>query len=234
MIFDDGIISTRTLTLYAVVKGRIKDKLGLILTLLGIVMGRKRFSRYEYGLKKLMRTGSATTAQPPAGSALAEYARYKAGEKVITGNKVTNRQGKVQVAIKPFGVNPANTTFTIVEISGRAEAAKETLVVNPGIFGHSVPGEDDREQNGFVPAAAIILKARGSGTPTPSKITGIPYKKKTTSGSYTIPFGQSGAAGSNYYLSAQTAIILAVQGKDKGDSTSTYSVSFRPERLYRS
>jgi hypothetical protein len=191
----------------------------------------KRFKNLDAALKYLRTPGAGADAigpDAPAGSQLKKYQDYKAGKiKVSYPRTSTSNPGQLdEVAVKPFGLPSTTTARYIVGISRRAKADIAESGLNADALNVSLTDlpEGSTRVIGFTPATATVRIITGTtGTPTPSKITGNSYKKKTAK-SYTYPFGSDADAAS--YSAAKSAIYDAVTNGNENRG-----VSFKPEIL---
>ncbi|HYW21553.1 MAG TPA: hypothetical protein VE956_20070 [Nodularia sp. (in: cyanobacteria)] len=186
----------------------------------------KRFNNLDAALKFLRPVNAAPgTAIPsaPAGTALAQYQDYKAGQVIVTYTRAaTSNPGSIdRIAIKPFALPGASTDTYNVGFTGKGAAAFSTFGLTAALLGHAAPAAGTILSRGFKPAKAVCVNVpTGAGTSTPSKITGQRYNKKAASGR-TFPFGRGTA---DPYSTQKQAILSAV-----ANAGTTLSVSFKPE-----
>ncbi len=179
-------------------------------------MRRRRFNRIKQAIKN-----GAT------GGYLTKYLSYQSGASPITITKVVNRNGTIKKALNPFGDASTSPTPLIVSLTGRAVAAQSGFGATDAVLGLDDVGGTAIRNRGFLPAKAVFTD-RSTGTgPKVSGITGLTYKKPTSSDSYTMPFGQVTNEGEFERQSAITSAVIAL-----ATPTNIKSVSFKPERMY--
>jgi len=195
----------------------------------------KRFSRLKFAVKML----EGTT--PPAGSALANFLLFQAGNPEYTpkpaAGAVEPRGGSIIRGVSPFGkpIGTANANSEKVAISGRA--FNQIAAVGLDATGTGANNlnllETFNNAGSFEPAKiTIFVGASGSGDPTKSTITRLSYKKRVGN-SYTYPFGATGTAPNDHEQTKATVLAAAVAAKDAGDAANSYSCTFKPERFRR-
>jgi hypothetical protein len=190
----------------------------------------KRFKSLKRALV-LIRNGANqdTYVEPPSGSALAEYVKYRKMEKVLDYTRSTDSKQKamIPVAVRPFGYSAA--------VDGISELVRCTI--SQRVLDSSIPAgvkvkcniiEDaaempTRKTVGFMPARATVKKAAGSETPETSKITGIKYNTKKAA-SFTFPYGQKTTPSPEAEVRAD--IVVTVKGLGAG-----FSVGFNSEEF---
>lgn len=154
----------------------------------------KRFRALERALKYIQSPTSVTPVDAPTGSALRLYQDWKGKKRTITYERDTNSNPDkiLRVAVNPFAYEPEATNLAIVAYSQRASTAGvATSMASSGNITLEVP-EGAQNLKGFRPAKATVFIGTGStgGTPEPSSITGIKYKKRPGT-SYSFPYGCS-------------------------------------------
>ncbi len=179
-------------------------------------MRRRRFGRIKQAIKN-----GAT------GGYLTKYLSYQSGASPITITKVVNRNGTVKKAIDPFGNIGTESTTLIVSLTGRAVAAQSGFGATDVILGLKEVNGSAVRNRGFLPAKAVLTDRSTGSAPKLSGITGLSYKKPTSSDSYTVPFGQVGTKAEFEVQADITAAVLAAS-----TTTNIKSVSFKPERMY--
>lgn len=134
---------------------------------------------------------------------------------------------RVLVGIKSFG-KPFTELGYKVRYSGRADAAKTTVVNNGAVFGHEIDESaiiaGFGAKGGFRPAKAIFANKLANPVAVSAannKITGRAYKRRTGE-TYTIPFGKTVAEDSEF--GRQDVILVGANN---------HTVTFTPERLLR-
>jgi hypothetical protein len=179
----------------------------------------KRFSRYEFALK-------AVDGAPPGGSPAGKYRDYKTG---VTKPQYTRENGSnpgslTTVGLKPFGT--VGATIYVAQYSERARGKMGTCGLSDSALGIDSTIPDNATVNpGFVPAKAVVQRRGSGGTPTPSKITGVSYKKGGGAASYTFPMGRKGESGE-----ASSFVGMAGDIRQIIDTQQVpHSVSFKPE-----
>jgi len=193
----------------------------------------KRFSRLKFAVKML----EGTT--PPAGSALANFQLFQAGNPEYTpkpgAGALEPRGGSIVRGVSPFGkpIGTANANSEKVAISGRAFTQVTALGLDAtGTGANNLNLLETFNNAGSFEAAKIIVfvGASGSGDPTRSTITRLSYKKRVGN-SYTYPFGATGTAPNDHEQTKATALAVAIAAKDAGDAANSYSCTFKPERF---
>lgn len=178
---------------------------------------------------------------PPAGSALANFLLYQAGNPQYipkpADGAVEPRGGSIVRGVSSFGkpIGTSNANSEKVAISGRAfnQATAVGLDVT-GTGANNLNLLDTFNNTGNFEAAKIIVfvGAAGSGESAKSTITKLSYKKRAGN-SYTYPFGATGTAPNDHEQTKATALAAAVAAKDAGDTANSYSCTFKPERFKR-
>jgi hypothetical protein len=195
----------------------------------------KRFSRLKFAVKML----EGTT--PPAGSALANFLLFQAGNPEYTpkpgAGAVEPRGGSIIRGVSPFGkpIGAANANSEKVAISGRAFNQVTAVGLDAtGTGANNLNLLETFNNSGSFEAAKItvFLGASGAGDPTRSTITRLQYKKRAGN-SYTYPFGATGTAPNDHEQTKATALAAAIAAKDAGDAANSYSCTFKPERFRR-
>jgi len=195
----------------------------------------KRFSRLKFAVKML----EGTT--PPAGSALANFLLFQAGNPEYTPKPAAGamepRGGSIIRGLNPFGkpIGTANANSQQVTVSGRAFT--QLTVVGLDATGAGANNlnllETFNNSGNFEPAKITIFTgASGSVNATKSTITRLSYKKRVGN-SYTYPFGSTGTAPDNHEQTKAVALAAAIAAKDAADAANSYSCSFKPERFKR-
>lgn len=195
----------------------------------------KRFSRLKFAVKML----EGTT--PPAGSALANFLLFQAGNPEYTPKPAATaleaRGGSIIRGASPFGkpIGTNNANSQKVSMSGRASTQATALGLNTTGTGENNLNLLDTFNNSgnFEPAKiTVFVGATGSGDPTRSTITRLTYKKRAGN-SYTYPFGATGTPPNDHEQTKATALAAAIATKDAGDAANSYSCTFKPERFTR-
>lgn len=195
----------------------------------------KRFSRLKFAVKML--EGST----PPAGSALANFLLFQAGNPEYTpkpaAGAVEPRGGSIIRGVSPFGkpIGTANANSEKVAISGRAFNQITAVGLDAtGSGANNLNLLETFNNSGSFEAAKIIvfMGASGAGDSTRSTITRLQYKKRAGN-SYTYPFGATGTAPNDHEQTKATALAAAIATKDAGDAANSYSCTFKPERFRR-
>ena len=195
----------------------------------------RRFSRLKFAVKML----EGTT--PPAGSALANFLLYQAGNPEYTPKPAATalepRGGSIVRGLSPFGkpIGTGNANSEKVTISGRAFNQITALGLDAtGTGANNLNWLETFNNTGSFEAAKIIVfvGASGSGDPTKSTITRLSYKKRVGN-SYTYPFGATGTAPNDHEQTKATALAAAIAAKDAGDAANSYSCTFKPEKFKR-
>jgi hypothetical protein len=195
----------------------------------------KRFSRLKFAVKML----EGTT--PPAGSALANFLLFQAGNPEYTPRPseaaMEPRGGSIVRGLNPFGkpIGTANANSEKVAITGRA--FNQVTAVGLDATGTGAGNlnllETFNNSGSFEPAKIVVfVGAAGSGDPTNSTITRRTYKKRAGN-SYTYPFGATGTAPNDHEQTKATALAGAIAAKDAADAANSYSCTFKPERFRR-
>ena len=193
----------------------------------------RRFSRLKFAVKML----EGTT--PPAGSALANFLLYQAGNPEYipkpAAGALEPKGGSIIRGVSPFGkpIGTDNANSEKVAITGRA--FNQITAVGLDATGTGANNlnllETFNNSGKFDPAKIIIFTgASGSTEPTKSTITKLNYKKRIGN-SYTYPFGATGTAPNNHEQTKATSLAAAIAAKDAGDATNSYSCTFKPERF---
>jgi len=195
----------------------------------------RRFSRLKYAVKLL----EGTT--PPAGSALANFLLFQAGNPEYTpkpaAGAVEPRGGSIIRGVSPFGkpIGTANANSEKVSISGRAFNQVTAVGLDAsGTGSNNLNLLETFNNSGSFEAAKItvFMGASGSGELTRSTILRTQYKKRAGN-SYTYPFGATGTAPNDHEQTKATALAAAIAAKDADDATNSYSCTFKPERFRR-
>jgi hypothetical protein len=195
----------------------------------------RRFSRLKFAVKML----EGTT--PPAGSALANFLLFQAGNPEYTPKPAATalepRGGSIIRGVSPFGkpIGTANANSEKVAITGRA--FNQVTAVGLDATGTGANNlnllETFNNTGSFEPAKIVVfVGASGSGDPTRSTITRLSYKKRVGN-SYTYPFGATGTAPNDHEQTKATSLAAAIATKDAGDAANSYSCTFKPERFKR-
>lgn len=181
----------------------------------------KRFSRYNFALKAAGGSGAA-------GSALEKYKNYKTGATQPQYNTESwGKPGQMQqIYLSPFSAAPDTRYSAMVGTRARTAITGNTLGVSETDLHFLAAAEGAIVNPGYVPAKAVVTISGTGSTPEQSKITFVTYKKKTGTGSYTLPFGGTLANGNDrIFLNVMQAI------KTKVEAVATRGVSFQPERF---
>lgn len=195
----------------------------------------RRFSRLKYAVKLL----EGTT--PPAGSALANFLLFQAGNPEYTpkpaAGAVEPRGGSIVRGVSPFGkpIGTANANSEKVSISGRAFNQVTAVGLDAtGTGANNLNLLETFNNSGSFEAAKIIvfIGASGPGELTRSTILRTQYKKRAGN-SYTYPFGATGTAPNDHEQTKATALAAAIAAKDAGDAANSYSCTFKPEKFRR-
>ncbi|MEG4634766.1 hypothetical protein QUB56_35370 [Microcoleus sp. AR_TQ3_B6] len=196
----------------------------------------RRFSRLKFAVKMLQGT------TPPAGSALANFLLYQAGNPQHIpkpgAGALEPRGGSIVRGVSPFGkpIGTAQANSEKVTITGRAfnQATAVGLDASGTTGANNLNLLETFNNSGGFEAAKIIVfvGASGSGDPTISTITKLSYKKRVGN-SYTYPFGATGTAPNDHEQTKATALASAIAAKDAGDAANSYSCTFKPERFKR-
>jgi hypothetical protein len=194
----------------------------------------KRFSRLKFAVKML----EGTT--PPAGSALANFLLFQAGNPEYTPKPAEGameaRGGSIVRGVNPFGKPiAANANSQKVGVSGRAFTQVTAIGLDAtGTGGNNLNLLETFNNSGSFEAAKITVFTgpSGPGTATRSTITRLNYKKRAGN-SYTYPFGATGTAPDDHEQTKATGLAAAIAAKDAGDATNSYSCTFKPERFRR-
>jgi len=195
----------------------------------------RRFSRLKFAVKML----EGTT--PPAGSALANFLLFQAGNPEYTPKPAAGalepRGGSIVRGLSPFGkpIGTNNANSEKVTMSGRA--FNQITAVGLDASGTGVNNLNLLEtfnNTGSFEAAKIVVfvGASGSGDSTRSTITRLSYKKRVGN-SYTYPFGATGTAPNDHEQTKAIALAAAIAEKDSGDAANSYSCTFKPEKFKR-
>lgn len=185
----------------------------------------KRFKRLEYALRTLQTPTGSSDNDPPAGSVLEEYQRFKLGKKDITYTRAeTSNPGAFDnVSIEPFGY-PITTQHTIVPASNRAltNTTLNAVITACGIG--NPPNGNATALFDFTPARVTVFIPSGGAAPQPepSQITGIRYRKRGGN-SWTLPYGQR--TGKTNESEVRADIRAAAPGG------SNWTISFNSEEL---
>jgi hypothetical protein len=158
------------------------------------------------------------------GSALEKFNTLRSGARKIKYPRETssNPGTSVPVTLAPFGALAGDKYATAM--SGRVNSALSSIG-GPTIYGHLTKSDSDKVNPGYEPANAIVQTSGTGKTEEISKITGLPYKKKSNAKSYTVPFGGGSLASDKILLTVTAAIRAAVKA-----AGATNKVSFLPER----
>lgn len=162
------------------------------------------------------------------GEALTKYKNYRAGSSEVTYNRSPESlAGELKlIYLNPFAVPAAEVWET--RMSQRAFENIGDVLDGAGLLNHkNVPTDlsEVRSSSKFRPAKAIITKAGSGYTSATSKVTGLPYKKRTGASTYTIPFGSAGGSNeTSKYLAVCENIQAAVEAKARKNG-----VTFSPE-----
>lgn len=195
----------------------------------------RRFSRLKYAVKLL----EGTT--PPAGSALANFLLFQAGNPEYTpkpaAGAVEPRGGSIIRGVSPFGkpIGTANANSEKVSLSGRAFNQVTAVGLDAtGTGTNNLNLLETFNNSGNFEAAKItvFLGASGAGELTRSTILRTQYRKRDGN-SYTYPFGATGTAPNDHEQTKATALAAAIAAKDAADAANSYSCTFKPERFRR-
>jgi hypothetical protein len=195
----------------------------------------RRFSRLKFAVKML----EGTT--PPAGSALANFLLYQAGNPEYTPKPAATalepRGGSIVRGLSPFGkpIGTNNANSEKVTMSGRAFNQIAAVGLDAtGTGANNLNLLETFNNAGNFEAAKIVVFVgdSGSGDPTRSTITRLSYKKRAGN-SYTYPFGATGTAPNDHEQTKATALAAAIAAKDAGDAGNSYSCTFKPEKFKR-
>jgi hypothetical protein len=195
----------------------------------------RRFSRLKYAVKLL----EGTT--PPAGSALANFLLYQAGNPEYIpkpgAGALEARGGSIIRGVSPFGkpIGTANANSEKVSMSGRAFNQVTAVGLDAtGTGANNLNLLDTFNNSGNFEAAKItvFLGASGPGESTRSTILRTQYRKRAGN-SYTYPFGATGTAPNDHEQTKATALAAAIAAKDAADTANSYSCTFKPERFRR-
>ena len=194
----------------------------------------RRFSRLKFAVKML----EGTT--PPAGSALANFLLFQAGNPEYTPKPgegaMEPRGGSIVRGVNPFGKPIAsNANSQRVGISGRAFQQVTAIGLDAtGTGGNNLNLLETFNNSGNFEAAKITVftGVSGPGTATRSTITRLNYKKRAGN-SYTYPFGSTGTAPDDHEQTKAVILAAAIAAKDATDATNSYNCSFKPERFRR-
>ena len=188
----------------------------------------RRFKNLKRALRSLRSptsSESSVTPDAPAGSILREYQLYASDKKQVTYTRdASSFPGNEKViSLRPFALAAASTVEIEATISSRSLSNLSLFGLSKDKLGFTDPRSGTAlESTGFRPAKAICRNITGtSSVPTPSKITGEKYGKKT-SANYTFPVGRTTTNQSWYEQKA--AILASVAG-----SGGNKSVSFKHE-----
>lgn len=189
-------------------------------------MGRKRrFGDLQRTLNMLRSATSndneGDAPDAPPGTRLRFYQDWKKGGRTVTYNRENDSNpGKLEEAkIELFSVSGTANKAT-VPVSKRAKDGATAVGLPPGLLGW---GNDATTFLGSVVPAKITVYLGGTreATATRSKLTGTPYKPRTNSKSYTLPFGKTGT---DSYAEKARALITAAKG-----ASTVVGASCRPE-----
>jgi hypothetical protein len=195
----------------------------------------RRFSRLKYAVKLL----EGTT--PPAGSALANFLLFQAGNPEYTprpaAGAVEPRGGSIIRGVSPFGkpIGTSNANSEKVSISGRAFNQITAVGLDAtGTGANNLNLLETFNNSGTFEAAKItvFMGASGPGEVTRSTILRTQYKKRPGN-SYTYPFGATGTAPNDHEQTKAISLATAIAAKDATDATNSYSCTFKPERFRR-
>ena len=195
----------------------------------------KRFSRLDYAMKLLQDPSrvddeNATPVEPPAGSALDNYAKFLTGKKKLEVNYPDDSKpgSIITVGIRAFGLPATANNSFLVPISERANEQKKALM--EATHNHLKDVDNLVENASLTPAKAIIFRAENNATAQvkTSSITGLKYKR-IAGVSFTIPFGAAETGDEAYELPARTAIVQQLDS----NQNLNLSVSFEPEHFRR-
>lgn len=179
-------------------------------------MRKRRFNRIKQAIKN-----GAT------GGYLTKYLSYQSGSSPLTITKVVDRKGTIKKALNPFGDAATVPASLLVSFTGRAAAAQAGFGVTDAILALDDVDASTVKNRGFLPAKAVLTERSSGSAPKVSGITGLSYKKPTSSDSFTLPFGQVTGDGE---FERQAVIVAAVTAASS--PTNIKSVSFKPERMY--
>jgi hypothetical protein len=162
-------------------------------------MARDRFRDIEQVFSELA-TANIDINQLPANSKFRKYYEWKTNpEQRETGSRdAGSLPGESEtVYVKPFGFDyDANTGYKTT-ISNRSLTRANTIGASTFDYATTAPTTVQTLSN-FIPAKAVLsLKLGSPGTVRRSKITGKPYKPRT-SATYTIPFGRGTSTESEF------------------------------------
>lgn len=186
----------------------------------------RRFKSYKRALDLLRNpTTGAVAGNPPAGSALENYKKWRGGEvEVSYPRSAESKQGEMlEVSVHPFGLASTSTALAIVGFSKRvndqANLANIKTACNHSIVDFDAHGRRAK----FKPAKAVIfIPGTQVNTDVPSKITGVKYNPREGA-SFTIPYGQK--TGATNEGDVRTDIQTAVNAIT-GATVSYYSEQF--------
>lgn len=192
----------------------------------------KRFNNLDAALKYLRKTGTGDTGEAPdapQGSQLAQYQKWKGGKIAVTYERDNGSKPKAidELIVKPFALGGGTDDTALVGVSRRAKEAISSTGLAFASDLYAVEPSATAKANrifGFQPAKAIVTVGQTTTTPETSKITGRPYKKRS-SDSYTLPFGRENTT--DTYSERKAAILSKVSVGDNNRGVTFDSEVYR-------